>query len=62
MGILSKAAPQMNLLSEGLPITILVAFFLLSTLLPYMADFFIRLFSAGFANFQRLLAATGQNI
>jgi hypothetical protein len=35
---------------------------LLSTLLPYMADFFIRLFSAGFANFQRLLAATGQSI
>jgi len=28
MGILSKAAPQMNLLSEGFPITILLPFFL----------------------------------
>ena len=62
MGILSKAAPQMNLLSEGLPITILVAFFLLTVLLPYMADFFIRLFDAAFANLERLFAATGQSI
>ena len=62
MGILSKAAPQMNLLSEGLPITILVAFFLLTVLLPYMADFFIRLFDAAFANLERLFAVTGQSI
>jgi len=59
MGILSKAAPQMNLLSEGLPITILVAFFLLSTLLPYMADFFIRLFDSGFARLESLFAEVG---
>ena len=52
----------MNLLSEGLPITILVAFFLLTVLLPYMADFFIRLFDAAFANLERLFAATGQSI
>ena len=62
MGILSKAAPQMNLLSEGLPITILVAFFLLTVLLPYMADFFIRLFDAAFLNLERLFANTGQSI
>lgn len=59
MGILSKAAPQMNLLSEGLPITILVAFFLLSTLLPYMADFFIRLFDSGFARLESLFTEVG---
>ena len=62
MGILSKAAPQMNLLSEGLPITILTAFFLLTVLLPYMADFFLRLFDAGFLNLERLFANTGQSI
>jgi len=62
MGILSKAAPQMNLLSEGLPITILTAFFLLTVLLPYMADFFLRLFDAGFLNLERLFANTGQTI
>ena len=62
MGILSKAAPQMNLLSEGLPITILTAFFLLTVLLPYMADFFLRLFDTGFSNLERLFANTGQTI
>ena len=33
-GLLSKAAPQMNLLSEGVPIIILVSFYLIATLLP----------------------------
>lgn len=48
MGILSKAAPQMNLLSEGLPITILVSFFLLTQLLPLMTSFFGSLFERAF--------------
>ncbi len=48
MGILSKAAPQMNLLSEGLPITILVTFFLLTQLLPVMTSFFGVLFERAF--------------
>ena len=48
MGILSKAAPQMNLLSEGLPITILVSFFLLTQLLPVMTSYFGVLFERAF--------------
>ena len=48
MGILSKAAPQMNLLSEGLPITILVTFFLLTQLLPVMTNYFAVIFERGF--------------
>ncbi len=59
MGILSKAAPQMNLLSEGLPITILAAFFLLTLLLPTMCDFFVRSFSIGFAKLEQLFAEVG---
>ncbi len=62
MGLLSKAAPQMNLLSEGFPITIMVAFFMLTVLLPYMADFFINLFNAGFLRLERLFTEVGNTI
>lgn len=59
MGILSKAAPQMNLLSEGLPITILTAFFLLTILLPPMIDFFMQAFDRAFYKLEQLLVITG---
>ncbi|HPM05676.1 MAG TPA: flagellar biosynthetic protein FliR, partial [Treponemataceae bacterium] len=59
MGILSKAAPQMNLLSEGLPITILTAFFLLTILLPSMIDFFIQAFERAFYKLEQLLIVVG---
>lgn len=48
MGLLSKAAPQMNLLSEGFPTMILVAFYTILILLPSLIDFFERSFSIGF--------------
>ncbi len=54
MGILSKAAPQMNLLSEGIPLTMLLGFILLSVCLPYMCDFFINLFDVAFYNLEKL--------
>ncbi|MGL4982463.1 MAG: flagellar biosynthetic protein FliR [Treponemataceae bacterium] len=56
MGMLSKAAPQMNLLSEGFPITILTAFFLLTILMPSLTDFFIRSFEIAFIKLERLFA------
>ena len=59
MGLLSKAAPQMNLLSEGLPITILTAFFILTILLPTMVDFFIQSFSRAFYAIEQLLVTAG---
>ena len=59
MGLLSKAAPQMNLLSEGFPITILLTFFLLTVSLPFMANFFIRIMESGFAAFEALLVRAG---
>lgn len=58
-GILSKAAPQMNLLSEGLPITILCSFFFLYLLLPTMIDFFCRSFDTAFINLEQLFTLAG---
>lgn len=54
MGILSKAAPQMNLLSEGLPITILITFFLLTLLMPTMANYFVSSFDIAFLKLENL--------
>ena len=61
-GLLSKAAPQINLLSEGFPIMILVSFFLIATILPYMCDFFIGSFAKGFDILQQLFINTGGSI
>jgi flagellar biosynthetic protein FliR len=62
MGILSKAAPQMNLLSEGLPITIMVAFLLLMYLMPVMCTAFINLFNQSFTKIEDLIIAVGKPI
>ena len=59
-GLLSKAAPQMNLLSEGFPIMILLAFFLILNMLPAMSDFFTRSFNQGLKDLTDLFAALGQ--
>ena len=59
MGLLSKAAPQMNLLSEGFPTTILLTFVLLLFLLPRMINLFASIMDQGFAAFARLLAEIG---
>lgn len=53
-GLLSKAAPQMNLLSEGFPIMILVAFLIIFLLGPDLVDFFARSFNSGFNSLQNL--------
>lgn len=56
-GILSKAAPQMNLLSEGFPLMILVSFFIIGILMPQLCDFFGRAISIGFSNLENLFAS-----
>ena len=62
MGLLSKAAPQMNLLSEGFPITILVTFFLLMVSLPFMINVFVHVMGQGFEALENLLASAGRQI
>ena len=61
MGILSKAAPQMNLLSEGLPLTILTSFLILFLLMPVMCDFFTRSFDIAFFKFEDFLSQVKRN-
>jgi len=53
-GLLTKAAPQMNLLSEGFPIMILVAFTIIAFVMPKIIDFFIGSFNKGFADIEKL--------
>ncbi|MCQ2611476.1 MAG: flagellar biosynthetic protein FliR [Treponema sp.] len=61
LGILTRAAPQMNLLSESFPLTILTAFFILTVSLPNICDFFSRAFYAGFTQLELLFASFGGN-
>jgi flagellar biosynthetic protein FliR len=61
-GLISKAAPQINILSEGFPISITVAFLLIFASLPYMMEAFSRVIDAGFAGFQDLLVEIGDQI
>jgi flagellar biosynthetic protein FliR len=58
-GLLSKAAPQINLLSEGFPISISVAFVLILVTMPYMVEAFSRVIGSGFDAFQGLLITFG---
>ncbi len=59
MGLLTKAAPQMNLLSEGFPITILVAFFILAAALPFFINTFEIILENGLNSFWKLLTELG---
>ena len=56
-GLLTKAAPQMNLLSEGLPIMILVAFTIIAFAMPSIIDFFVRSFNNGFSDLEKLFTS-----
>ncbi len=62
MGLLTKAAPQMNLLSEGFPITILTAFTILAIALPYFINTFQIILENGLMEFWRILTDFGEGI
>ena len=59
MGLLAKAAPQMNLLMLGFPINILVAFLILFFTLPMIMEAFGRIIDLGFGELMRLLYPAG---
>ena len=61
-GLISKAAPQINILSEGFPISITVAFLLIYTALPFMTEAFSRVMGSGFENLRTLYIQIGQRI
>jgi flagellar biosynthetic protein FliR len=61
-GLLSKAAPQINLLSEGFPIAIIVAFVLIMATMPFMTEAFSRVIQDGFESIESLYVRIGGGI
>ncbi|WP_461256784.1 flagellar biosynthetic protein FliR [Treponema sp. R80B11-R83G3] len=61
-GLISKAAPQVNILSEGFPISITVAFLLIFASLPFMIEAFTRVIDSGFKNIETLYIQIGRQI
>jgi flagellar biosynthetic protein FliR len=61
-GLISKAAPQINILSEGFPISITVAFLLIAVTMPFMVEAFDRVIAAGWRAIESLYAEIGGRI
>jgi flagellar biosynthetic protein FliR len=61
-GLISKAAPQINILSEGFPISITVAFLLIFATLPFMTEAFGRVVDSGFESIEILYTRIGARI
>ncbi|TFG84807.1 MAG: flagellar biosynthetic protein FliR [Spirochaetales bacterium] len=59
MGLLSKAAPQMNLLTEGFPLAIITAFVVMATAMPFMVEAFAGLVETGFQTLAMLMSGGG---
>ncbi|MDR2597173.1 MAG: flagellar biosynthetic protein FliR [Treponema sp.] len=61
-GLISKAAPQINILSEGFPISITTAFILLFASLPFMTEAFSHVIDSGFRTLESLYPQIGRQI
>ena len=57
MGLLAKAAPQMNLLMLGFPIAISVAFVVILLIAPLLANTFSKIIDGGFETILKIFAA-----
>ncbi|AEJ19671.1 flagellar biosynthetic protein FliR [Gracilinema caldarium] len=62
MGLLSKAAPQMNLLTEGFPISITVAFILIMATMPFLVEAFAYVINNGFSILERVITSMGRQL
>ena len=62
MGLLSKAAPQMNLLTEGFPISITVAFILIMATMPFLVEAFAYVINNGFSILERVISSMGRQL
>ena len=58
-GLISKAAPQINILSEGFPISITTAFLLLFATMPFMVELFTQMINNGFGVLENLFIYIG---
>jgi flagellar biosynthetic protein FliR len=61
-GLISKAAPQINILSEGFPISITVAFMLITATMPFMVEAFGRVVDGAFQSVEGLYVLIGEPI
>jgi flagellar biosynthetic protein FliR len=61
-GLISKAAPQINILAEGFPISITVAFILIYASMPFMTEAFSRVLGSGFGAIENLYIRIGRQI
>ncbi|MDR2630233.1 MAG: flagellar biosynthetic protein FliR [Spirochaetaceae bacterium] len=61
-GLISKAAPQINILTEGFPISITIAFILLLVTMPFMVEAFSRVVESGFGVIETLYTRIGAPI
>jgi flagellar biosynthetic protein FliR len=61
-GLISKAAPQINILTEGFPVAITVAFMLLLATMPLMVQAFGRVIESGFGVLENLYIQVGQPV
>ena len=57
LGVLTRAAPQLNIFAIGFPLTILIGILMLYLSLPYFAPGFERMFTDGFSAMLRIAAA-----
>jgi len=62
LGILTRAAPQLNLFGIGFPITICVGFVMIGLTLPYLITPLDRLFQESFNVMRQMTTATLPNI
>lgn len=62
MGLFSKAAPQMNLLTEGFPLSISVAFTLIIVTMPFLIEAFANVIDGSFRSLETFLIVVGGNI
>jgi flagellar biosynthesis protein FliR len=59
VGLLAKAAPQMNLLMLGFPVAIGVAFTIIFLSFPFLAEAFAKIIDASFYKIMELIDQTG---
>ena len=57
LGVLTRAAPQLNIFAVGFPLTILMGFLVLALSLPYFAPLFDQMFRDGFETMLKLAGA-----
>jgi flagellar biosynthesis protein FliR len=58
LGLLAKAAPQMNLMMLGFPLKIGIAFFMMFAVMPFLMEAFARMIDAGFVEIARFITGT----